>query len=138
MYDLGLFKICIYTDSEFFLINNLEWDLSTVYFDVLYLAFNPNYFRFILGEGPYESGDVFCEKGEYVIDGGANLGIFSFLASLKVGDSGHVFAIEPINFFIKCMEKGVRVNSSKNISILGVALGSDDKENVIYLIVRIL
>jgi FkbM family methyltransferase len=133
VYNLGPFKICIYTDSEYFSIKNLEWNLSTVFFDVLYPAFNPNYFKFILGEGPYESSDVFCEEGDYVVDAGANLGIFSFLSSIKVGDNGHVFAIEPINFFVKCMEESLRINSSKNISILEVALGSDDKEDVIYL-----
>jgi FkbM family methyltransferase len=133
VYNLGPFKICIYADSQFFLLNDLEWNLSSVYFDILYPAINPNYFRFVLGEGPYEFGDVFCEKSEYVIDGGANLGVFSFLSSIKVGNSGHVFAIEPINFFTKCLEESVRINASKNISILEVALGSDDKEDMIYL-----
>ncbi len=133
VYDLGPFKICIYSDSEYFSIKNLEWNLSTVFFDVLYPAFNPKYFKFILGEGPYESSDVFCEEGDYVVDAGANLGIFSFLSSMKVGDHGHVFAIEPVNFFVKCMEESLRINSSKNISICEVALGSNDKEDKIYL-----
>lgn len=131
-YNLGPFKICI-NNCEDFLMNNLEWNLAYQYFDILYPALNPNYFKLILGEGPYETRNIFCEKGDYVIDAGANLGVFTFLSSIKVGDNGHIFAIEPIPFFIKCLEESERINFSKNISVLGVALGSENKEDTINL-----
>ena len=133
VYNLGPFKICINSNSTHFQINYLEWNLAYQYFDIIYPALNSNHFKLILGEGPYEISDVFCEKGEYVIDAGANFGIFTFLSSIKVGDNGHVFAIEPIDFFAKCLEESLNINSLNNISILRVALGRENKEDIINL-----
>lgn len=133
LYDMGQFKICIFTNSDLFPIESLEWNLSYEYLDIIYPSLNPRYFKFILGEGPYELGDIFCEKGDYVLDAGANLGIFSFLASLKVGDNGHVYGVEPMPFFAKCLKESIRINASKNISLLEVAIGNENKEVTLNL-----
>jgi len=133
IYDLGQFAICIEQASEYFPINNLEWNVAYEFLDIIYPSLNPNYFKKILGEGPYEAGNVFCGKGDYVVDAGANMGIFSFLASLKVGDEGHVYAIEPIDFFLRGIKKSIEINSSANISLLENALGKEDKKCVFRL-----
>jgi hypothetical protein len=57
---------------------------------------------------PCEAGNGLCENGDYVEDAGANLEIFSFLSSNRFGEGGHVFAIEPIDFFVKCMEERIQ------------------------------
>ncbi len=128
VYDMGPFRLCIYSDSDFFTIDSLEWNLSYEFLDIIYPALNPRYFNFMLGEGPYEVEDVRCEKGDYVLDAGANIGAFSFLTSNEVGDKGRVFAVEPIDFFIKCMKRSIKMNSASNVSILEYALGKDDRE----------
>jgi|GEM_PF-1252126 len=53
------------------------------------LSGHPNY----LGEGPYEYGDVKIEKGDVVIDAGANMGMFAALAASK---GAVVYAFEPV------------------------------------------
>jgi FkbM family methyltransferase len=133
VYNLGPFKICVDTVSNLFSLNMLEWNISYEFFDIVYPALNKNYFKFILGEGPYESKDVFIEKGDYVVDAGANLGIFSFLASMKAGIGGHIYAVEPIDFFINCIKKSLMVNSFENITLLNVSLGRENKETIIHL-----
>jgi hypothetical protein len=111
VYDLRLFKICIITDSEYFPLNNLEINLTYEFLDIVYTQLKSNYFRLILVEGPYESRNVVLEEGDYVVDCGANLGVFSFLSSIKVGDKGRVFAIGPVGFFINCLEESLKANS---------------------------
>jgi FkbM family methyltransferase len=133
VYDLGLFKICIITDSEYFPLNNLEINLTYEFLDIIYPQLKSNYYRLILIEGPYENRNVVLEEGDYVVDCGANLGVFSFLCSIKVGDKGRVFAIEPVGFFIECLQESLKVNCMKNISLLEVALGGENREETIYL-----
>ena len=48
------------------------------------------------GEGPYELGEVKLEEGDIVFDCGANIGAFSALASTRIGESGKVYAFEPV------------------------------------------
>jgi len=55
--------------------------------------------RSIYGEGPYECGNVWLESGDVVIDAGANMGVFSALASKKCcsdNEEGAVYAFEPV------------------------------------------
>ncbi|OGW40208.1 MAG: hypothetical protein A2Y97_13740 [Nitrospirae bacterium RBG_13_39_12] len=132
VYDIGPFKICIKTNVESFPLNNLEMNLACEFLDIIYPTFNPQYFKRVLAEGPYEINDVFLERGDYVVDAGANLGIFTFLASQKVGDTGHIFAFEPVKFFITCLEESIKTNSSENISLLELALGNEDKNTTFY------
>lgn len=133
IYDIGPFKVGIYPDSSSFDIDSLECGLSHEYFNIIYPAFNPNYFRFIMGEGPYEIDSVRCEKGDHVLDAGANIGMFSFLSSLEVGEEGRIYAVEPIDFFARCIESGMEINSSKNITVLRYALGNKNADVVLNL-----
>jgi len=133
VYDLSLFKVCIIDDSEYFTPNNLEWNLTHQFLDMIYPQLKPNYFRFIASEGPYECGRVLVEEGDYVVDCGTCLGLFTFLSSIKVGESGRVFAIEPVRYFIKCLQESSKVNSTKNVSLLEVAVGNENREETIYL-----
>lgn len=74
-------------------------------------------------EGPYESGQVTIKNGDHVVDAGANLGLFSILASSKVGPEGSVYAFEPIARTRELLETNVKDNNLKNISIEPFALG---------------
>jgi len=74
-------------------------------------------------EGPYESGSVVIKENDHVIDAGANIGIFSVLASKKVGHGGKIYSFEPIMRTRKLLEKNVAANDLRNIAIKSVALG---------------
>ena len=64
-------------------------------------------------------------KGDIVLDIGANLGYYSFLFSRWTGDMGKVFAVEPVAVYNKIFnEKGKRY---KNVTLYSCALGADEK-----------
>lgn len=79
-------------------------------------------------EGPYEKGEVELKKGDWVIDAGANIGMFSIFAAKKVGDNGKVFAFEPIPETQKLLKRNIELNGIKNIEVIPFALGEGKKE----------
>lgn len=73
-------------------------------------------------------------KGFNVVDGGANLGFFSLLASKKVGSNGNVFAFEPVPFTCEALKKNIIVSKAKNIQIFQLALSNKSGISKINLV----
>lgn len=61
-------------------------------------------------------------KGDTIIDIGANLGYYSILFSRWSGKGGHVYSVEPVEIFNKVFMRKAR--KRKNITLLPFALGS--------------
>lgn len=61
-------------------------------------------------------------KGDIVIDAGANIGIFTVISSVLVGDSGYVLAIEPDPENLSILKKNIELNNLKNVEIINKAL----------------
>ncbi len=75
-------------------------------------------------EGPYLYKNIQINKGDVAIDAGANLGLFSALAS-SLG--AIVYAFEPVKSTReKYLEKTAQLNS--NINIIPLALSNENKE----------
>ncbi len=55
-------------------------------------------------EGPYEYGQVKLEKGDTVIDCGANVGMFSAMSAVKT-EGGKIYSFEPIPQVIEILRK---------------------------------
>lgn len=55
--------------------------------------------------------------GDFVIDGGANVGVFTLILSQLVGENGMVLAVEPGQNNIWKLEENIRLNKAKNIDI---------------------
>lgn len=70
--------------------------------------------------------------GDIFIDGGANIGFFSILASFIVGPAGRVEAYEPSSSSFEKLKKNVALNN-KNIDILKRALLDDCHSSFIFL-----
>ena len=70
--------------------------------------------------------------GMIVVDAGANIGLYSLLASKLVGDSGQVFSFEPsVETYLR-LSKNIQINKSKNINAINCGLGdSNDQELVL-------
>lgn len=87
-----------------------------------YLYDNKEKMEEIYIEGPYELNEHVClEKEDVVIDCGANLGLFSAIASMK---GCHVYSFEPDPDIIsKYLNKTAQLN--KNITIVQAALGKE-------------
>lgn len=69
------------------------------------------------------------KPGDYVLDVGANIGIYSLLAAQKTGDDGRVFSIEPVARNVQSLCAGVIGNDFRNVSVLPVA--ASDRASVI-------
>jgi FkbM family methyltransferase len=63
------------------------------------------------------------KKGDIVVDIGANIGIYSLLASKKIGEDGEVFAFEPAPIASAAFKNNIERNNLKNIKLFnkGVA-----------------
>ena len=62
------------------------------------------------------------KEGDVVIDAGANIGLFSILASFKVKDKGRVIAIEPEPHNLKILKQNVELNRLNNVIVIPKAL----------------
>ena len=83
---------------------------------------------FYESEGSYERFGVTLAPGDYVLDAGANIGTFSIIASSVVGESGKVFAFEPLKEISDVLEENSQKNNCKNIIIENKILGEISKE----------
>lgn len=63
-------------------------------------------------------------QGAVVYDVGANVGIYSLLASLRVGASGSVYAFEPLARNLKYLRRHITLNNLQNCIILETAVSN--------------
>jgi FkbM family methyltransferase len=82
--------------------------------------------------GVYEPGTVrliqeILEEGDCFLDAGANIGIYSLIASGKVGSKGRVFAFDadPWNHQLCC--ENLQINRIDNVDLQRVALGETQR-----------
>jgi FkbM family methyltransferase len=71
--------------------------------------------------------------GDIFLDIGANIGYYSMLASLKVGDNGQVIAFEPVPELQKKINETIRGNQITNILVTPYAVGKSHGELSLYL-----
>jgi FkbM family methyltransferase len=69
---------------------------------------------------------------DIVIDAGANIGMFSLLASRRVGNEGKVIAVEPQKDNFNFLEENIRMNELKNIRTINRALYSEDDQTLSF------
>src|SRR5690348_15759402 len=66
----------------------------------------------------YSSLEFFCntlKPGDTVLDIGANAGVYSLLASKKVGPKGKIYAFEPTAETYKLLVKNLTLNHCENV-----------------------
>jgi FkbM family methyltransferase len=56
-----------------------------------------------------------CRPGDYVIDGGANIGFFTVLMSKFVGPAGQVFSFEPGENNLFKLQENIKLNALTNV-----------------------
>jgi FkbM family methyltransferase len=71
--------------------------------------------------------------GDVFVDVGANVGWFSLLAARLVGETGHVYAIEPVAMNVKAIVANVRRNRLRNVTVLDLAASDSDGTTVLTL-----
>lgn len=83
--------------------------------------------------GSYEMGKRLAfereiKMGSVLYDIGANVGYFSLLASVLVGENGKVFAFEPLPRNIEFLKKHISINKLTNIEVIEAAVSSQSGE----------
>lgn len=69
------------------------------------------------------------QKGDHIIDIGANLGYYSRIFSGLVGPKGMVYCVEPVTLFREVL--AVNLKGSKNTTIIPYALGDVDDKPIV-------
>ena len=120
----------------------LEWPGISLnhgfeFVNLLHLAlFVPHHDSGIIGE--IFSDEVYDryftpEKGSIVIDVGAHVGTYTLKAASRVGNTGHVYAIEPSPTSYALLKHNIKINSFKNITPLNIALSNQNGKQKLYL-----
>jgi protein O-GlcNAc transferase len=91
--------------------------------------------RVLLTQGEwFESEISFCKHflrpGMNVIDVGANVGVYTFLAAHRVGPTGSVIAIEPTASCLQCMRKTISASSLEDVVFLIEATAGEHEGTV--------
>jgi len=73
------------------------------------------------------------KEGDIAIDVGANIGYYTLLLAKLVGPTGHVYAFEasPKNFAI--LEKNVKVNNYKNVTLIQNVVSNKNEQISFYM-----
>lgn len=122
----GKFKLkfpkgCFY-EGDFFDIIYPSLGLKDPLIDALVYD-NP----FYVSEGCYENFGTTLKDGDYVVDAGANIGMFSVIASNAVGRGGKVFAFEPLKEISAILKENITENNCENITVVNDLLGDSNK-----------
>ncbi|QSV61492.1 MAG: FkbM family methyltransferase [Dolichospermum sp. DL01] len=76
----------------------------------------------------------YIKPGMTVIDVGANVGVYTFSAALKVGNTGQVLAIEPFSGCVSCLQETCKLNELPWVKIyIGAA---SDKNSTVKLLLH--
>jgi FkbM family methyltransferase len=76
----------------------------------------------------------FVKPGMTVLDLGAHHGLYSLLASKRVGHSGQVFAFEPSPRERNALRLHLTLNFCRNVSVEKVALGNENTESDLHVV----
>jgi FkbM family methyltransferase len=98
----------------------------------------PKGFRHLFLYGVMDESELWVwqsalKKGDVVIDGGANWGYWSLVASKLIGKEGRVFAFEPVPSTIRALQRNIRASGTQNVQILEYALGEEERTIKIHL-----
>lgn len=75
----------------------------------------------------------FVCSGDIFFDVGANIGIYSLLASNLVGEKGEVHAFEPLASAYQSLKENVELNRARNVRVNPVAVGDKAGEMDLYV-----
>jgi FkbM family methyltransferase len=73
----------------------------------------------------------FLRPGDVFIDVGANVGIYTLIAAIRVGPSGQVIAFEPSTTSYERLVDNVRLNNFPHVSCQKLALSDDEGESIL-------
>jgi FkbM family methyltransferase len=93
----------------------------------------------LIRKGRFENAEFafvrrFLRPGMTVLDLGAHHGMYTLLASKRVGPTGKVFAFEPSPRERHALLQHTRLNRCRNVSVEGLALGTETGEADLFVV----
>jgi FkbM family methyltransferase len=90
-------------------------------------------------EGKFEAAELafverFLQPGMTVLDLGAHRGLYTLLASKRVGPSGRVFAFEPSPRERRALRLHLMLNRRRNVVLQKYALGNEDGTKDLFVV----
>ena len=73
-----------------------------------------------------------CE-GDWAVDVGANVGLFTIAMGRAVGPSGHILAVEPVSETVRRLRENLALNGLENVTVLEAALGATNGQTTLHL-----
>jgi FkbM family methyltransferase len=73
------------------------------------------------------------KKGDTVLDIGANIGYYVLVESQLVGQTGKIYAVEPVSRNFRMLKTNVHLNKLKNVSTYRYAFGGETADSEIYV-----
>lgn len=73
------------------------------------------------------------QAGDTVVDVGANIGQHTLFMSKFVGETGSVYAFEPLKSNTDSIQKSLKLNNSQNVKVETMAVGEKDTEVKMYV-----
>lgn len=129
----------IYLTSENLLNKKLlNYETKTEYNGFKFIV-NPSEFvgrAIYMNDGKYEEEidaliDKEAEKGDIILDVGANIGVHTLKLAEISGDDGRVYAFEPDPINRQRLEENIKINNLENIEIIGKACSNkNDKTEI--------
>lgn len=127
-------KLVIYNNVKMYYDNLSLIDLVGIsLYNIEYIKRNFYKNSSVRLEDPYENNEVKLKNNDYVIDAGANIGVFSIEASRKIGGRGKIYAFEPSKKTFRLLLKNMEDNNIKNVNTHELALGDNDKDLDFYI-----
>jgi FkbM family methyltransferase len=68
----------------------------------------------------------YIHQGDVVFDIGANVGVYSLVASRLVGQMGTVFAFEPLPRNLTFLRRHIDMNNARNVTVFAAAVGAEN------------
>ena len=89
--------------------------------------------------GSFEAAELafvgrFLKPGMTVLDIGAHQGLYSLLASRRVGPTGRVFSFEPSPRERRALRLNLAMNFPRNVAVQALALGSEETTADLYVV----
>jgi len=105
----------------------LSW-VSKIYITLISLGFSKSKYAEL-----YFTQKI-VKAGDTVLDIGANLSYYSYFLAKKIGQKGHLFAVEPIPLFADIWTKNMRRYNNQPTKLYNCALGNEEKNEVVMSI----
>ncbi len=107
-------------------------------FGAWWIRRNDNVARPLLA-GSFEAAELafvekFLQPGMTVLDIGTHHGLYTLLASKRLGPAGRVFSFEPSPRERRALRLHLALNLCRNVRVQGIALGSEDGEATLHVV----